>query len=454
MSLPEKFVARVVDEMGPTEGRALCEVLEGEPPVSVRLNPDKPRAEFDGEPIPWSRYGLRLAVRPSFTADPRFHAGAYYVQEAGSQFVGHLLEPYDIEGATVLDMCAAPGGKTTLYSTMVGAGGLVVANEIVRNRAMVLADNVRKWGVGNVVVTNNTPKHLAAFENWFDVVAVDAPCSGEGMFRKDHGARDEWSENGVRMCAARQTEILDEAWRALRPGGVLIYSTCTFNTVENEGVLRSFAERMGDELVEAEPVTCETSWGVAEGRVGAFRTYRFYPHRTVAEGFFASVARKRESGERRSVPKPRRRVMNDIGGDARRELSHWVLHPDRMRFAEVGGSLHAYHAGRYDDVRYVSESLNVVCSGVDMGQIFGGKLKPDPALAFFCGLDRDAVPVADLSRDEALAYLRKQELPASLFADGVNLVCCDGFALGFAKRIANRVNNMYPNSLRILKTDL
>lgn len=454
MSLPEKFVERLVGEMGEAEARALCEALEGEPPASIRLNPCKPTVEVEGERIPWSRYGVRLASRPSFTADTRFHAGAYYVQEAGSQFVGHLLEPYDMEGAVLLDMCAAPGGKTTLYSTLVGRDGLVVANEIVRNRAMVLADNVRKWGMGNVVVTNNDPRHLAAFGNFFDVVAVDAPCSGEGMFRKDAQAREVWSENAVRMCAARQSEILDRAWEALRPGGVLIYSTCTFNTVENEGVLRAFGERVGDDLVEAETAGCDPQWGVVEGREGVFRTFRFYPHRTCAEGFFAAVARKRESGARRSLPKARRRVMNDAGGDVRRELSRWVTEPDEMRFAEVAGTYYAYRARAYEEVRRLSESLSVVCSGVAMGQVFGGKLKPDPALAFFCGLNREAVPCTDLPQEEALKYLRKQELQAPLFAEGVNLVCCDGYALGFAKRVSNRVNNLYPNSLRILKTDL
>ena len=200
--LPAKFVERVLRELGPDEGGALCRALTGEPSVSVRLNAAKGLAAPSGRPIGWSSGGYWLDARPSFTLDPDFHAGRYYVQEASSQFVGHIVAACGgIGGGRVLDLCAAPGGKTTLYSTLAGRGGLVVANEIVRNRAAVLADNVRKWGVGNVAVTVNDPSQVARLEGWFDAVAVDAPCSGEGMFRKSEEARTEWSEAGVALCA-------------------------------------------------------------------------------------------------------------------------------------------------------------------------------------------------------------------------------------------------------------
>ena len=293
MTLPAKFVERVLRDLGGTEGAALCAALDAEPPVSVRLNPAKtgadtlpagpdaglPVPEAAGLPalaiagrVPWSRDGRYLAVRPSFTLDPDFHAGAYYVQEASSQFVGHLLAAVRTEGARILDLCAAPGGKTTLYASLAGPDGLVVANEIDRRRASVLADNVRKWGTGNVAVTTCEPRALGDFEAWFDVVAVDAPCSGEGMFRKDPDARGEWSEGNVKQCAARQDEILREAWRALRPGGTLVYSTCTFNRDEDEGALERMAAWAGDEIAESEETAVEDAWGIVCGRVGAFRT--------------------------------------------------------------------------------------------------------------------------------------------------------------------------------------
>jgi 16S rRNA C967 or C1407 C5-methylase (RsmB/RsmF family)/NOL1/NOP2/fmu family ribosome biogenesis protein len=454
MSLPEKFVERVKREMGVEQGEALCRSLLGVAPTSIRLNPHKPFAQPEGRDLPWNKYGRYLDVRPSFTLDVGFNAGTYYVQEAGSQFVGHILEGMNLQGVRLLDMCAAPGGKTTLYSTLVGESGLVVANEIVRNRASILADNVRKWGVGNVVVTSNEPRHIAAFESWFDVVAVDAPCSGEGMFRKDEQSRSEWSEGNVKMCAVRQAEILDEAWKTLADGGLLIYSTCTFNQDENEGTIQAFSERVDGEIMESETIVCPEEWGIKCGRVGVWQTFRFYPHSTQSEGFFAAVARKSTTGSRRANPKPRRKIMNEIGGKRKEELSRWVEQPKAMRFAEVAETCYAYYAEVYDDVKLLAESLSVIYSGVAMGRIFGTTLKPDAALAFFAGLRRDAIARTSLEKEDALQYLRKAELAAEKFTEGMNLVECNGCALGFAKRIGNRCNNLFPNSLRILKTDL
>nr|WP_290541421.1 rRNA cytosine-C5-methylase [Alistipes sp.] len=503
--LPEKFVDRVLRDLGETEGAALCAALDAEPPVSVRLNPAKtgpetaaagcgaeqpagpdtesdsgcnatPAAGCDANPVaepdaghpgpgtaelpaltiagcvPWCREGRYLAVRPAFTLDPDFHAGAYYVQEASSQFVGHLLAAVPTQGARILDLCAAPGGKTTLYASLAGPDGLVVANEIDRRRASVLADNVRKWGTGNVAVTTCEPRALGDFEAWFDVVAVDAPCSGEGMFRKDPDARGEWSEGHVKLCAARQDDILREAWRALRPGGTLVYSTCTFNRDEDEGSLERMAAWAGDEIVASEAMPVEDAWGIVCGRVGAFRTFRFYPHRACGEGFFAAVARKSfDAGGRVRTPKARRTPFAAVDRKTSGELARWVQHPDRMRFAAVADTCYAWYAAQADAVRMLSEALPVIYSGVALGQVFKGVLKPDPALAFFDGLNRGALPVAELDGEEVLRFLRRQEIAAGGLAEGMNLICSRGRALGFAKRIGVRVNNLYPNSLRIIK---
>ncbi|MDE5622170.1 MAG: rRNA cytosine-C5-methylase [Alistipes sp.] len=458
MALPEKFVDRVLRDLGPVEGRALCDALGGTPPVSVRLNPAKAAVPEElaelrpTERVPWCGAGYYLAERPQFTLDTDFHAGAYYVQEASSQFVGYLLRDVPCEGARILDLCAAPGGKTTLYASLAGADGLVVANEVDRRRAQVLADNVRKWGTGNVVVTACDAAQFGDREAWFDVVAVDAPCSGEGMFRKDAEACTEWSEGNVRLCAARQEEILQAAWRTLRPGGMLIYSTCTFNRDEDEGSLERLLERVGEEAVEAEEIPVDAAWGIVCGRVGAFRTYRFYPHRACGEGFFAAVARKApDAGGRSRTPKARRSAIVPADRAAAAELGRWVREPERMRFGMAGETCYGWYAAQADAVRSLSETLPVIYSGVAMGQLFKGKLKPDPALAFFTGLDRRALPATELDGEEALRYLRRQEVAAGRFAEGMNLVTARGRALGFAKRIGNRVNNLYPNSLRIMK---
>lgn len=453
LPLPEKFVERVLSDLGDAEGRALCAALDTVPVVSVRLNPAKGAdVPEGGERVPWSRGGYYLRERPQFTLDPAFHTGAYYVQEAGSQFVEYLLAGQEMQGRRVLDLCAAPGGKTTLYASLVGREGLVVANEIDHRRAQVLADNVRKWGMGNVAVTVCEPKQLADFEGWFDVVAVDAPCSGEGMFRKDEAARTEWSEGNVRVCAVRQAEILRQAWRALRTGGTLLYSTCTFNRAEDEEVLAAFAEELGDELIAAPAVEVDPAWGVVCGEVGPFQTFRFYPHKTRGEGFFAAVACKSPlTGGRMRTPKARRAVFANISRSDERELTRWVENPASMYFLRVGDTCYAYPRAQVEAVRSLSEVVPVICSGVEMGQIFKGKLKPEFALALYAGLNREAVSVAELDDEQALRYLRKQDAEVGAFDEGMNLVTTHGRALGFAKRIGNRVNNLYPNTLKIIK---
>ncbi len=452
-ALPPQFVERLRQEL--TDANELCESLDGESATSIRFNPYKLDSAPEGlESVGWSRYGFYLDERPSFTLDSAFHAGTYYVQEASSQFVGHILSYGNFEGAKILDMCAAPGGKSTLYSTLVGLEGLVVANEINRQRAAVLSDNIRKWGLGNVVVSNNDTSRLGEFESWYDVVAVDAPCSGEGMFRKMDEAREEWSESNVVMCAQRQGEILRNGWRALKPGGVLMYSTCTFNTTENEEVLRSFMEYAQDEIAPFESVECQEEWGVVCSTVGNFQCFRFFPHRAKGEGLFVAVARKSyDSGGRSRLPKPRKSIFSPLDKVSLREVSRWVEQPELMHFSMVGDTIYGYYACQADSIKRLAESLTVIYSGVAMGQIFKGKLKPDSALALFTGLNRESAGVATLDNTDILSYLRKAELSAELFAsEGINLVCNEqGYAVGWVKRVGHRVNNLYPNSLRILK---
>ena len=453
MSLPQPFIERIERDMERDEATRLIASLDSESPTSIRLNPFKCEKPSALRPILWSRYGFYLESRPSFTLDSDFHAGAYYVQEASSQFVGHILSYSDVQGAKVLDLCAAPGGKSTLYSTLVGLEGLVVANEINRSRAQVLADNARKWGLGNIAVCNNRPEHLSQFELWFDVVAVDAPCSGEGMFRKIAQSRNEWSASNVEMCAERQREILQDVWSSLRAGGTLIYSTCTFNRSENEEVLEYFTNIYGDEIAPYADVECDAQWGVVQGRVGDFQTFRFYPHRAEGEGFFVAVATKStDVGGRVRTPKSRKKIYSSLDRASLNEVTRYVEQPELMSFYTVAdSSIYGYYRAQADAVKLLAESLTVIYAGVAMGQIFKGRLKPDGALALFHDVARKAFKVAELDNSNILLYLRKQELAATLFSEGVNLVVANGHTLGFVKRIGNRVNNLYLNSLRILK---
>lgn len=457
MQLPEKFVERMVRELGEADAMALCEALATEPTTSVRLNPRKMSApKWEAMAVPWSEYGYRLPVRPSFTLNADFHAGAYYVQEASSQFAGYIMAAAmggkaECEGKYILDMCAAPGGKSTHYATLVGETGLVVANEINRSRAAVLADNARKWGLGNMVVTCNDSSRLSQVEEWFDAVAVDAPCSGEGMFRKLEEAQEQWSEANVAMCAERQWEILQNAYAALRPGGVLLYSTCTFNRDEDEHILQRVMECYGDDLEAVEPIAVNEEWGVVTGQVGVFRTYRFFPHKVSGEGMFMAVARKCGSSAKRRNVKSRRQLITAVDKRTAEELQRWVVEPSAMRFFAAGETLYGCRKEHYADIEMLSGVLSVIYSGVAMGQVFKGKLKPEGALALYVGLNRDAVATAEVDEERALQFLRKQDMSVEGFCEGLNLVVHNSHALGFVKRIGGRVNNMYPNQLRILK---
>ena len=437
-------------EMLGDDAERLFSALDTPAEVSIRVNPAKPAEVFEGEAIGWSPNGRYLAERPQFTLDPLMHGGAYYVQEASSQFVAHILRSDNIDGGRVLDMCAAPGGKTTVYSSLVGREGLVVANDINRGRTLALSDNVQRWGMGNVVVTCNEPEHIGAFEQWFDVVAVDAPCSGEGMFRKMDEAREEWTPASVEQCVARQRDILAEAWRALRPGGKLIYSTCTFNDREDEGVVRWLVEEYGDEIVATERIETEDKWGIVRSDIGPFQCFHFYPHSARGEGFFAAVACKAKGVTKRRTPKGRRKVFTTLQSKDLAEVSRWVDDAKTMSFRCVGDIVYGYNSAVMEDITQLSESLSVVYSGVAMGQIFKGTLKPEHSLALFVGRNRDVVPEVELSLEDAQNYLRRQDIDAKQFSEGVNVVTYKGVAIGFIKRIGVRCNNMYPKDLRIL----
>ena len=447
----------MVQELGHDEAMALCEALATEPTTSVRLNPLKmTTSKWESRKVEWSRWGYLLDTRPSFTLDADFHAGAYYVQEASSQFAGYIMSQalggeQECEGKYILDMCAAPGGKSTHYATLVGERGLVVANEINRSRAAVLADNARKWGLGNMVVSCNDSSRFRQVEEWFDAVAVDAPCSGEGMFRKLDEAQEQWSEANVAMCAERQWEIFQNAFEALKPGGVMLYSTCTFNRSEDENILERAMELYGESFEAGDEISVGEDWGVVVGQVGAFRTYRFFPHKLSGEGMFMAVARKAGAASKRRQLKSRRQIIAAVDKRSAEELGRWVREPEGMKFFAAGDMLYGCRKEHYGDIEALSGVLSVIYSGVAMGQIFKNKLKPDGALALYVGLNRDAVECREVGEEDVLKFLRKQDISAENFAEGINLVLHNGQALGFVKRIGARVNNMYPNSLRILK---
>ena len=283
---PAEFINDLRDSLGMERADRLLAALSAEPEVSVRVNPDKLslsalREHFGvlvGDPVLWAAdEAFYLTERPSFTLDPLFHAGAYYVQEASSMYVGKLFERAKAilgkEDLRVLDLCAAPGGKTTQLLSHLDDTSLLVANEVVPSRATILAENVARWGRSNVAVTQSDPAAFGALHGFFDIAVVDAPCSGEGMFRKDERAVAEWSPANVQLCAARQRRILADFWPSLRPGGFLIYSTCTFNRQEDEDNVDWICRELGAERLDMR---------------------HFYPGEDRGEGFFAALLRKEE----------------------------------------------------------------------------------------------------------------------------------------------------------------
>lgn len=451
--LPAEFVERVLRELGPDEGGALCRALTGEPSVSVRLNAAKGLAAPSGRPIGWSTGGYWLDARPSFTLDPDFHAGRYYVQEASSQFVGHIVAACGgIGGGRVLDLCAAPGGKTTLYSTLAGRGGLVVANEIVRNRAAVLADNVRKWGVGNVAVTVNDPSQVAVSKGgstrWRSMRPARARgCSASWRRRARSGARPAW------RCAPNGSEVF-----CAKRGGPCVPADCCC-TAPVPSTLRRTKGYCATSWCgrPARPNLPNGSRSIRRGASCAARRAISRPSASIPTGWRARAFSRRRcanvppGGERRRVPRPQRDPLAWADRRAVQELERWVEEPEAMRFAAVGGTFYGYWQPQAEAVAMLSGVLNVIASGVEMGQLFKGVLRPAHALALFTGLRRGAAAVCELPPEEALRYLRRGEVAAGRFAEGMNLVTADGAALGFAKRIGRRCNNLYPNSLRILK---
>ena len=448
---PDKFEEFLLQSLSAQQCRELTSALDREPATSVRYNPYKVSLRPDGKQVPWNRYGFYLDSRPQFTLDPVMHGGGYYVQEASSMFVEHLYRQTVGEsdkGIRLLDLCASPGGKTTLYSTLVGAEGLVVANEPVKQRASVLADNVRRWGIGNVAVTCAEPEHFKDLDDWFDVLAIDAPCSGEGMFRKNRQAREEWSAAAVAMCASRQRRIISEAWHTLRPGGVLIYSTCTFNRQENEENIRWIYDNFECCGMEIE---CPKMWNIVQGEVCGIPTFRFYPHMLRGEGFFAAVLRKADRRARPQMPRARREVMTDLQKKQSVNLSRCVNQPQYMRFAAIGENCYGFYRSQFGAVKALAQSLNVIYSGVCMGQFFGDKFRPDHALALFHDLNVSEFQTSELSREQALDFLRKKD-PADIdiYTQGLNLVYCENMPLGWIKRIGGRTNSLLPAGFRIV----
>ena len=408
MHLPEDFIRHTREIMGDELFNRFLDALDKEPPVSIRLNPLKLTGIEGGEQVPWCQYGFYLESRPQFTLDPRLHQGAYYVQEASSMFVHHVLSQWVTSAVTMLDLCAAPGGKTTCAIAALPRGSMIYANEPIHKRAQVLSENIQKWLsdtnekdlATRVVTTNSYPKDYSKSNITFDVILCDVPCSGEGMFRKDPNAIKEWSTAKVRQCQQLQQSIVEDAWRCLRPGGLLIYSTCTLNTIENEQNIQWILDNFNCEVL---PVSTSPEWHITGSLLKGFDqpVYRFIPGTSRGEGLFMAAIRKGQGEESKMI-------------DKRSKKSN-LLPPAPCS---------------------LPPALTI--------------LEP----TFLNGLHEAAdAPRIEIARPQAISYLRREAI--ALPPDtprGIVMLTYEGNALGLAKNIGNRANNLYPKEWRIRTT--
>ena len=433
---------------------------EARAPVSIRLNPGKVKSIVPGlspvmaaslRPVPWSSQGYYLPERPSFTMDPLFHAGVYYVQEASSMFIEQAMRQcLDMaRPMRVLDCCAAPGGKSTLIESLLAPGSLLVSNEVIRARAGILEENMVKWGGAGVVVTSNDPRDLGRMENYFDAMVVDAPCSGSGLFRREPEAIAEWSPGNVELCSQRQQRILADVWPALSDNGLMIYSTCSYSREEDESIL----DWMMDEFdAESCRLTLDPSWGIIEtqGSRGGYG-YRFFPDKLAGEGLFITVLRKRDGGQFH-YPKSKKQLSERLGKTELAKVADWLDTDRECFYFRHNEQIHVLPGELQEDLGYLQATLYLKKAGILMGKLAGSELIPEHELAM-CRMIAGSIPSVELSADDAIRYLRKDEirLDASAARKGWTLARFGGYSLGWVKVLPNRVNNYYPKEWRILK---
>ena len=396
-------------------------------PVSIRLNPfkltettHKVNPELNPQPISWCKEGYWLDTRPNFTFDPLLHAGAYYVQEASSMFLSHVLQHLVKQPVMALDLCAAPGGKTTCARASLPIGSFLFSNEPIGKRAQILAENVQKFGHEGVAVTNNYPRDYKKTKLGFDVIIADVPCSGEGMFRKDPQSIEEWSLQNVENCWQLQRSIIADIWDNLKPGGILIYSTCTFNAHEDEENIAWILNEYDSELLS---VPTEEAWNITgslidnplkDGR--EFPVYRFIPGKTRGEGIFMAIIRK--CGENKTL------------------INKTTIDVDKA-------------------ITEARKRLRILSHGVKEGMQKGKNVIPDHTLALSFSTDKSAYPNVEVDYQTAIAYLRHEAIVLSSDAPrGIVLLTYKGYPIGFAKNLGNRANNLYPQEWRIKSTHI
>lgn len=442
--LPGKFRERIAAQ-GYIDSESLIRALDEPSPVSIRINSDKwSRHPSGSEPVPWCKTGFYLPSRPSYTLDPLFHSGCYYPQEASGMFLEEIFNQVvpDNTDLRILDLCGAPGGKAVHLSSLIGKGSYLLTNEVIKSRASVLRENITRWGAVNTLVTNNDPAEFGGLQGFFDVMLIDAPCSGEGMFR-DTVAVAEWSEENTILCSERQKRILMDTWPALREDGILIYSTCTFNPDENEHNIKWLVGQHDAESIEIDITDYP---GITKIDFNGINGYGFYPGKIIGEGLFFSVVRKR--GNQGPVKwKVRNRTESKVTAAITSEVERTTTFPsgELMRLNDDIYSC----ACPINDYNILNEKLRIIKPGTRLFTLKNRDYLPSPEVAFTVYLREDYYPMADLTLDQSLKYLKRDNLVLSDLPKGWLLIKYEGVNLGFAKNLGNRINNYYPVEWRI-----
>ena len=455
--LPPALLASLQNVNGFSENRFVQTHESGEQVTSIRFNPGKFKSsskvsatggDLEGA-VPWSSYGYYLNERPSFTLDPLFHAGAYYVQEASSMFLEELIKQTcdTTMPLQVLDLCAAPGGKSTLIQSVISPQSLLVSNEVIKTRVNILAENITKWGAANVVVTSNDAKDFQRLPAFFDLIVVDAPCSGSGLFRKDPEAINEWSLNNVALCSQRQQRILADVMPALKPGAILIYATCSYSEREDETI----ADWLINEC-HLSTVNCKLKeeWNIVETKSPMHNAYgyRFYPDKIKGEGFFIA-AFKNNNAENISKEIKQKNKPQQLSKGEMEIVKPFIKNADNFSFLKWQNEVLVFPSSVYEQVLQLQSVLYIKKAGVKMGAIIRNELIPDHELAVSTVLSQkiDAVSV-DLFT--ALQYLRRKDVNIESNLKGWALIKYNNMCLGLVKILPNRVNNYYPKAWRIL----
>jgi len=450
--IPEKLIISLKNVTGFDEKDFIETHQSNTPVTSIRINPNKNSWNESllniDRSIPWCNWGRYLAERPSFTFDPLLHAGAYYVQEASSMFLWEILKQQIVDDTQkiVLDLCAAPGGKSTLLSSYF-TNGLLVSNEVIKQRAAVLVENITKWGSDNVVVTNNDPKDFKQLQAFFDVIVIDAPCSGSGLFRKDKNAIGEWSIENVNLCSQRQKRIIADTIECLKDDGLLIYSTCSYSKEENEDVLDWIQENFKMESVE---INLEQDWGIVETKsdiTNAFG-YRFYPNKVAGEGFFVAVFKRKDVTENSKNLKET--SLTKIQKNELEILSNFFSTNLNFFLFKQNEYVRAFPINLQKELQIIASYLYIKKAGVELGVVKGKDFIPSHELALSL-FNLNHLNSVEINLEQALQYLSKKEVIIDTKFIGWGLVKYNNVALGWVKVLHNRINNYYPTEWRILK---